>query len=91
MSENEFTVTTAFALPREDGRWDIRHANVHFVEGLFHKIGLPGLETRSSGELGITATFHFFFLTGSRDGNPIGNIMRMTVQNGKVEIGRAHV
>jgi hypothetical protein len=73
-----------FAFPYGDGRWRGLMGGLVMVEGYFHKISVPGFETRSGGGFGITATFHV-----AQNVTPEGPIMRamirrVVVQNGRV-------
>jgi prepilin-type processing-associated H-X9-DG protein len=77
-------VTMLFAFPRDDGKWTKRPGNVSFVDGHFHKIIVPGLETRSGESFGITATFHVIQDMVSEGIAQRGNIAKFLVQNGRL-------
>jgi hypothetical protein len=76
-------ITMLFAFPRDDGKWTKRPGSVSFVDGHFHKIIVPGLETRSGQSFGITATFHVI-QDLSADDPQRGNVARFVVQNGRL-------
>jgi prepilin-type processing-associated H-X9-DG protein len=77
-------VVMLFAFPREDGRWTRRAGNVVFVDGHFHKISVPGIETRSGESFGITATFHVVQNAAGDSSVQRGDIARFVVQNGRL-------
>jgi len=76
-------VTMLFAFPRDDGKWTKRPGSVSFVDGHFHKVVVPGLETRSGDSFGVTATFHVI-----QDARPEGTTLRGTVAKFLVQNGR---
>jgi hypothetical protein len=73
-----------FAFPRDDGRWTRRAGNVTFVDGFFHKVSVPGIETRSGESFGITATFYVIQNVAGDRGQQRGDIARFVVQNGRL-------
>jgi hypothetical protein len=77
-------ITMLFAFPRDDGKWAKRPGSVSFVDGHFHKIVVPGLETRSGESFGITATFHVIQDMMPEGTAVRGNIAKFRVQNGRL-------
>ena len=78
------SVYMLFALPRDDAKWTKKLAKVHFVEGHFHKIELPGLETRSGEGFGITTTFHIIQDMAAEGQTVLGKVAKFIVQNGRL-------
>jgi len=76
--------TMLFAFPHGKDRWQKQLGNVSFVDGHFHKITVPGLETRSGESFGITATFHAVQEAVTNGPLLRGTIAKFIVQNGRV-------
>jgi hypothetical protein len=77
-------ITMLFAFPSDDDKWAKRAGSVSFVDGHFHKIVVPGLETRSGESFGITAIFHVIQDMMPEGTALRGNIAKFVVQNGRL-------
>lgn len=86
-----------FVLQLGDGRWMRIPGELFFVDGVLHKLTLPGVETRSGGDFGVTVTFCALLLAHGSGGTQAlemrpseSYVSRLTYEHGRL-VGSALV
>jgi hypothetical protein len=78
------SATWVFATPRGDGKWTKKRGSVTFVDGYFHQIVIPGLETTAGVGFGVTATCHVVQDLWPDGAVQRGEIARHEFRNGRL-------